>query len=26
LTAEERKKQEFEVIGWVWRITSTESW
>ncbi len=26
LTAEERKVQEFEVIGWVWRITSTESW
>ncbi|WP_151838968.1 XRE family transcriptional regulator [Acinetobacter radioresistens] len=26
LTAEERKEQEFEVIGWVWRITSTESW
>ncbi|MDK8754245.1 XRE family transcriptional regulator [Acinetobacter radioresistens] len=26
LTAKERKEQEFEVIGWVWRITSTESW
>lgn len=26
LTAEERKKQEFEVIGWVWQISSIERW
>ncbi|MCK4081347.1 helix-turn-helix transcriptional regulator [Acinetobacter radioresistens] len=26
LTAEERKQQEFEVIGWVWQITSIQSW
>lgn len=26
LTAEERKKQEFEVMGWVWQISSLERW
>ena len=26
LTAEERKQQEFEVIGWIWQITSIQSW
>ncbi|WP_046205789.1 XRE family transcriptional regulator [Acinetobacter radioresistens] len=26
LTAEERKEQEFEVIGWVWQISSLERW
>lgn len=26
LTAEERKEQEFEVIGWVWQISSIERW
>ncbi|EET82092.1 MULTISPECIES: S24 family peptidase [Acinetobacter] len=26
LNAEERKEQEFEIVGWVWRITSTDNW
>ncbi len=26
LTAEERKKQEFEIVGWVWQISSIERW
>ncbi len=26
LTAEDIKKQEFEIVGWVWQISSIETW
>lgn len=26
LTADQIREQEFEIVGWIWRISTTESW